>query len=432
MGNLIGTGVGFPDTGGIQGFFLSILSWIYNGVGVYALAIILFVVIIKIVLLPLDFGNRYFQKMNAIKMADMKPEQERLQQQHAGDPVAYNRARQQLMAKHSHGMMGFCLFMLLSVGLSILVFWSVFQALGSMSGFNANRQFIELRGVVQTEFQVVSDDIAARRASYQALYNSNTITAEQLATSLNGLNEEFAERTSEIAEDNTDALIYLYNETRVSFLWIHNMWQSDAFWTRRNLTSDQFYNATRTTQYSVFQNADGEAVSSVQANDIRMQHDAIFGVIDPDRRAVNGWLLLVLLAGVATFGSTYLMQKHQRANAPQKKPEDEEENAGYSIRTAKAQTQGGGSARPGFDPQMMGKMMKYMMPALMIVVSLTMTAAMALYIVVSQLMTAGLALAMTPVIDKLVKRSQLKKKSKDIDEEIINPHAKFFKNKHKG
>lgn len=300
-----------------------------------------------------------------------------------------------------------------------------------MSGFNANQQFIELRQVVQPQFQVVQDEIATRRQTYQNSFQTGAINQTQLTENLNALNVELDERLAEIAEDFFDEINEVYEGTRVSFLWIHNMWRADTMWTRRTLTASEFYDTASGTQYSVFRNSDHVLLSEAERRDIRGEYDAIFAQIEQHGRALNGWLILVVFAGCATFGSSFLMAKHQKASMPQKKPEEEDAGT-YSVRAAKQQpAASGGSAPPAFDPQQMGKMMKYMMPALMIVVSLTMTAAMALYIVVSQLMTVALSLAMTPLIEKLIKRSRAKKKEAEIDETLINPHAKFFKTKHK-
>jgi len=62
-------------------FFGKILLWIYNFCGSYALALILFTLLTKVVLFPLSYkGKRSMMQMNALQ-----EEQARLQKQYGKD-----------------------------------------------------------------------------------------------------------------------------------------------------------------------------------------------------------------------------------------------------------------------------------------------------------------------------------------------------------
>ena len=57
-----------------NGMWESIIKWIQSGVGNYAVTIILLTIGIKVLLLPLDFYQKYVSKVNGKKQAKLQPE----------------------------------------------------------------------------------------------------------------------------------------------------------------------------------------------------------------------------------------------------------------------------------------------------------------------------------------------------------------------
>lgn len=89
---------------------------------------------------------------------------------------------------------------------------------------------------------------------------------------------------------------------------------------------------------------------------------------------------------------------------------------------------------PSVDPVMMGKIMKIVLPAMMVFFTLSSTAALAIYIVTNSVVTTVLTFGLTYPVDKLLKYKDNKKaqsgdKTPKFDGGIINPHAKYFKTK---
>lgn len=381
--------VSFPTGSGMAWLVYSVLGWVYSWIGIYGLAIIFFTLLLKLVMLPLDFGTKYFQKKNTMRMAEIQPELSQIAQTHAGDPMAMHRARQDVFRKHGYGMTGFCLFTLLHIGIMLFVFISVFQALNGVSSYNQNVQFRELQAVY---------------------YEHRT----------NGTLD-----TDEFRED----IRARYNETRTSFIWVHNIWQPDAMWSRRTLDFDGFRNAASGVQGSVFNAVNPETGERYTVDALRTQYDLIFGQIPEHDQRLNGWLLLVFMAAATTYVSITLNMKIMKKSQADK-PKPLEAAPGYSIRDAKLQTANGRNPQmPQMDPAQMGKIMKFMLPVVMILVTLFNTAALALYITISSLISTGIAFGLNKLIDFILKKEKekTKKKKEEPNMTIINPHAKYFK-----
>ena len=72
------------------GMWGSIIFGLENAVGDYALALILITIIIKLVIVPFDFVNRYTSKKSSRKQAEMKPELDKINEKYKDDKNMIN------------------------------------------------------------------------------------------------------------------------------------------------------------------------------------------------------------------------------------------------------------------------------------------------------------------------------------------------------
>jgi len=466
---------------------IAIIEWVYSFIPIYGLAIIFFVLLLRIAFMPLDFGTKYFTKKNSIRMAAMKPEEQALKEAHAGDPVAYNRARQALFKKHGYGMGGFCLFTLLNMVIMMIIFMSVFQGLNMISNHNINSQYIKLQGVFhehamsfvddenlpyndvdefmnsrsafanwqttqhfQDEAQLHITNNSLTYADVNAFLNSQSsfeawkttthfqneavshIISEGLSYStvnlyyfINSISAFEYWQTTSYFEDFQYELQQTFNDSRVGFLWVANIWRSDTPWTNPTMDWDAFRGAVGGVDNSVT-----NGLNSAGMNNLRSEYRFIFDNLDTGRNW-NGMLFLVALAGASTFLSSWIASKAMAKNKAKEAPK--EEKTGYSLRDVRDKVANGETPQmPNIDPQVMsGKMMKFMLPMIMIIFTLTTTAALAIYITAGSLIMTGLSFIINKLVDMLIARQTKKKEEAGPDLSIINPHAKYFKTKGK-
>jgi YidC/Oxa1 family membrane protein insertase len=377
MTNLLLAQILFPSGGNfIEKIVYNMLEWIMSWGWVnYGFAIIMFTIFVKLIMLPLDFTNRYFTKKNQIMMQKVAPEEKQLKETYAADPIALQRARQELYRKHGVGQGGFCLVMIVNLALTLIVFFSVFSGLRTVANYN----------------------IAEEVRSLQYQYQNSVTNGEDEVTIIHNLNNSYEER-------------------RVSFLWVKNIWRPDAF-TSEIMT------------YKEYTMAIDKVALPIEEED----YNKIFGYIKQRNNGWgvfhwNGWMLLVVLAGGVTYLSTSLTMMMNKKNAPQKVGTKAEPIISYSLRDAKSQNNA-----PEIDPAQINTMMKVLMPIVMIVFAVTSTAAMSIYIITSSVVSTAFTLSLGYAVDEIIKRQKPKAvKGNDFDRNVINPHAKYFKNKDKG
>jgi len=390
-------------------FVYAIISGMYGGgVVSYGVAIIFFTIILKLILLPLDFLNKYFTKRNARFMKKIKPEEDTLKEQYASDPMQLHRARQELYRKHGYKMSGFCIFMFINLFVTMAIFFSVFGALRFVADYNVGLQVHAVQGVYQ-EFSANDNDFAP----------------------INGVTFEEAINTA-------------YSEHAVGFLWIRNIWKEDVPWTNATLTSGQFLrHVLRDAEFIpedelILINAEriqeGLPTTS-RAAIAHAQFEIIYNSLDSThKRNWNGLLILIVLAGITSWASAYLTSKMMNKSKPTDPTTPKEQKVEYSMRNTKNQSDQ--SKIPTVDPVVMGRIMKIILPIVMVYFTMISTAALAIYIIMNSIITTALVAGLSYPVDKLLDWQEKRKMARgdtppETEAGVINPHAKYFKNKRK-
>lgn len=114
----------------------NILDWIYGLVGSFGLAVILFTVLVRLVLLPLDIKSKGSMR----KMSEINPQVQKINEKYKNDPEKKNKKLQELYMEKKINPLGGCLPMLLQLPL----FFAFFAALRSISYQEMTGFYVEL------------------------------------------------------------------------------------------------------------------------------------------------------------------------------------------------------------------------------------------------------------------------------------------------
>ena len=104
--------------GAITNALRSVLDWIYTILGNYGWSIVVFTVLIKVILMPLDIKNRQGMR----RMAQIQPELNKLQKKYANDKQKLQQKQQELMRKERYNPMSGCLPMLVQMPILFAMF----------------------------------------------------------------------------------------------------------------------------------------------------------------------------------------------------------------------------------------------------------------------------------------------------------------------
>jgi len=361
-----------------------LLGGLTQAVG-YGFAIILFAVILRLALLPLDVLNKYFTKRNAIRTAEFKEEDAELKKQFAAEPMKYLSARREMYRRNGYKPGPSMFVMLGNMVVTTMIFFAVFACLNQISSANLDRQSRALH----VEY--------VRHAEAGTLVEG-TLDGKTFREDIN----------------------YVYQAHTEPFLWVHNVFRADTFFADKIPSLAEFRNAV-----------DVETVTSEKVEEaynfiFSRNEDGSYsgtGLSRGNSRGSNGYMVFLVIVPVTMFFSMQInMTAMQKKKAAETKKEVE---VGYSMRQAKAQVDPG--AVPQIDPQKMMKYMKFLMPAMMILFVFSSAAAFALYIAVGAIMQTTLGLASNKIIDTILKKQEAKNDGEKPKHPVINPHTRYFK-----
>ena len=126
-----------PITGNV---FADLILWLVSITSSVAAGVILFTLFLKIITLPFDFMSRFSMRKNSIKMEEMRPELEKLQQQYAGNKDLYNQKMMALYKKNGYSMFGACL----PTIVTLVIFIIAINGFTAYSKYQNKRYFYEM------------------------------------------------------------------------------------------------------------------------------------------------------------------------------------------------------------------------------------------------------------------------------------------------
>ena len=327
------------------------LNWIgqlirllISGVGVVGVGIILFSLILKLVVLPFDVYQRIAMRKQNQKMKEQQERMEKLQKQYANDKEKYNQKLMEMYKENGISMFSSCLPMILSM----VIFFVAIGAFNTYSQYSSIENYNTLVNAYNTEvfrycpaldtaeISFTEDNkITVKGAAedkdaylyytvvnngYTAETSAEEVKAYILATpSKTYLLDEakisadadfVAEFTASGAENYydyfvnkaQDAVVTAYEENvtnRTSFLWIKNIWVTDASYKspiteysefEAGLTRYKFQVGDKKVNYSDIGAYTGLQVYSEDA------YNLITKKLETQKEEANGYYVLILLS----------------------------------------------------------------------------------------------------------------------------------------
>ena len=128
----------------IIGLFSFIPNW--------GFMIIVFTIILKIVLSPLDFWQRKMARKNALKQAQMQPELEKIQKKYGNNKQLLNQKTMELYKRENFSVMGSCLGMLVNMAITLFIFFTLFSGLTGMSNTEVTKQYQSVQDEYNQKF----------------------------------------------------------------------------------------------------------------------------------------------------------------------------------------------------------------------------------------------------------------------------------------
>lgn len=326
----------------------------------YALAIIILTICIKAVTLPLDFINRRSSKKMTDVQEKLRPKMAEIQKRYP-DKAVQNQKLSELYQKEGFNPLGSCLTMLVVMGVSLAIFFTLFASLNNVAAYKIVNQYEQLEVAYVQEY--VMDE---RGLTTEEEFRSLDLTKEEIGNYIIQISSSENEEQIKIANQSVKDK---YKEVRDGFLWIKNVWIADAP-TQKSIPSYETYSKLAKLKLS-------EEENEVAKN----QYNAVMGELQ-EEAGVNGYYILAVLAAASAFFYQYFLTKKKKNKEQKNYPNQQNPN-----------------------PQA-GKATLIILPLIMLVFTLSYNSIFALYIIASQLFGMATAPLISLLIDKMDQKAK--------------------------
>ncbi len=379
-----------------------LIYWMRSWIGNYGWTVVVFTVFLKLIMLPLDFWQRYSARKSSAKMQKIQPLIEGIDKRYGANTQRANEEKQKLYKKQGYSALSSCLPMIISMA----VFFVMFAGLRHYSTYSSIEMFRVLSNKYYDTFNEKvleldkEDDIYK---TYKAVYD-----------------ERYAEKLAELKKDNPDAsdeqavlagkiggttaiidteygaqikalavesIKTTYeNDIKESWLWIHNVWQPDT-WVSVMPTYDDRFNS-----FKQQVNMEGYPDKSGGENTYEIIRSAVLETGSYGKNCTwNGLMILPIMSIGLSFLSMWLSQFLENRNR---------KKAGTETTVNQQQA-------------MTNKMMMIMMPLMMAYFGFIYTGAFAIYMVVNYMLSIVTTVALRVPVEKLVEKNLAKGDKKD-------------------
>ncbi len=377
-----------------------LLLLLYNWVGNFGWTVVVFSILLKLILSPLDIWQRVSMRNQQKKMAALRPKLEKLEKQYGKNPDLLKQKQYELQRSAKINVFSSCIPLIVTM----VVFFVVF------AGF---------RALVTYENEVLVEDLDQVYTEYMVDYNFNQLTEEQQKEILN--TQEYSKTYDSLQAycTRTDAsgnLIiskgfivyetleadsptayaelneklankYEENLEKVGWLWVKNVFKSDVG--TDVIPSYKSYISTGT-------GGIGASISDTQihtsyTNLVQSSMSRFNKTSTWDIKNWNGYFILPILSLLTSFLSTFIMQRSSKDQ--------------QSIVGTKEQQQ---------QQQKTQKIMTYMMPIMLAVFSMLYSAAFAIYYFVSNVMSTLTTLLINTIMKAKEKKELAQEDSSSI------------------
>lgn len=352
-------------------FMIIINNALGGGVASFGWTVVLFTVVLRLILSPLDIWQKVIARKNNRAMERMKPQLEALQARYADDKQRLQQEQMALYKKEKYSTMGMCL----PTIVTFVVFFVVFAGFRQMVGYQFAKDYKEC---VKAYNASISEQIEQNKDEAFIIDNGDgKWDIDDIAKTQEGA--DFYKSAKENAQQKVYEVYYSEDQKTIrSFLWIKNIFVSDNW-------------AQAVPDFATVTGQKGMATSKLTGITIDEYNDVMAKVLGTGGYGKNGkWnglLILPVLSIALSFLSTKLLSGSQA-----QPPAPAQDAQGEGAEKAKAQ-------------QRSMKMMQYVMPVMMGVFALFYSGAFALYMFTSSLCAILFQLTFN-LIAKLVDKSR--------------------------
>lgn len=353
-----------------------IINWIQGAIGNYGWTILLFTLLIKLAMSPLDFLVKLSNKKQTLIQKKCAPQVAKLKKKFGSNQEQLRIQTQSLYKREGLNMGTGCIIMIINMIAIWAVFFTLFSSLRKVSAYEVINQYETIEQSYEGEYvrylsEKLNDPELDTREEADAWYTNNVVGKE----SDSNYNENL-----KLAKDATNsagkAALNTWKQVKEDWIWVQNIWVADAT-TSPLPTYDELLSIAK----------DGGYKAYVEQEINKDDYTVIRSFITQNTsRNKNGFFLIPIIVGLLTFLSQVISDLHNK------------------LKNKKAQKLA--TASGDATTSMSLKMMKIIMPIVMVLFAISSSAGFGIYLLASSIASIAIGEVITFIVNKMTKNLQ--------------------------
>lgn len=366
-----------------------LIRWMHGWIGNYGWTVVVFTVFLKLIMLPLDFWQRYASRKSTLKMQQMQPVIEEIDRRYGANTQRSNEEKQKLYKKQGFSMMSTCLPMILSM----VIFFVMFAGLRNYSTYSSVISFRDLSNIYYDTYAEQIENDSELKEYYQLKYgeiaSETSSDVTKLTAKISAVSEterKYETQCAEYKKIAETAVQDYYEEHHESWLWIQNVWQPDT-WV--SIMPDFETKGSFSTGFSATVNMKGYPDGTSGKGTYQIIKNAVIQTGSRgDAGKWNGLMILPFMSIGLSFLSMFISQRLERKN-----------RKGQVVQNKQQQTS--------------NTMMMILMPLMMAWFGFIYTGAFAIYMVCNYMISILTTIGMRYPVEKILEKQFAKQEQKN-------------------
>lgn len=356
--------------------WITIINWIQGAISNYGWTILLFTLLIKLLMSPLDFLVKLSNKKQTLIQKKCAPQVAKLKKKFGTNQEQLRVQTQALYKREGLNVGTGCLIMIVNMIAIWAVFFTLFDSLRKVSAYEVINQYETIEQSYEGEYvrylsEKLGDPELDTREEADAWYTNNVVGKESEPNYTDNL---------QLAKDATHSAgkvaLNTWNNVKEDWLWVQNIWVADAT-TSPLPTYDELLSIA----------SDGGYKEYVEQEIDKDDYTAIRSYIEgSSSRNKNGFFLIPIIVGLLTFLSQVINDIHNK------------------LKNKRAQTLA--TASGDATTSMSLKMMKIIMPIVMVLFAFSSSASFGIYLLASSIASIAIGEVISLIVNKMTKNLQ--------------------------
>lgn len=408
-----------------SGLWSALINWMQGGLVNFGWTILLVTILVKVIISPLEFFTKFSTKKQTLIQQKCAPQLAKLQKKFGKDQQTLRVQQNALYKREGLNMGTGCVVMLVSMIISIIMFFTFYSALNKNSAYQAIHQFEILSTtytdknqslVLDKKDEIVGFTITTKEDAEKFIEEFNIGSKlnnliendkaeeiklkQELVDYYTNIYNSNKDVITSIAEESTKELVEKWKTLKDSWLWIDNIWVADAmiypFPVYNNFISIaessgykeyiREYADSINNKFKPTEEVPEEDDISPYTSTFQEYYNTISAIVNGNSgKTKNGFFILPILVALVTFFSQVLTERSSK------------------LKSQKANM----LASANSSMQVSMKVMKYVMPIIMVTFVLRSSASFGIYILTSNLVAMATNEISTIIINKLTHAKQV-------------------------